>query len=230
MVNDFVIKHKTGLRIVTLFIGGPIIIGLIIHALEVNSYLKFYDINQDISNGATLIVEIGIGVIIALSILIYSKDQQDKVTEILAEQDKQYKEIQQDVAEKLIRKLEFVQRNLEQSLKLDKKWKETKNVNFRNSLASNYDLCYNQANLELNLIDLMKIFNVDIARKYWKFLVKLGIKSDMFFFSRDNTFFPADNQKEKSEKEYLRFVDYINECLKICNELTGSLKELLPKK
>lgn len=186
--------------------------------------------NNDISNWATIIIEIGIGIILAISLFIYSKVQQDNTNRVLKDQDKQYKEIQQDVAKTLIGRLESVQRNLEHSSTLDKKWKDTEKVNFRNSLASEYDLCHTQANLELNLIDYMRIFNVALARNYWLLLRKLGIKSDLFFFSRDNTFFPVGTEKEKSEQEYLRFIDHINECLKICNELKESLEELLPEK
>ncbi|MCH7560605.1 MAG: hypothetical protein IIC67_04415 [Thaumarchaeota archaeon] len=68
------IMDRIGILVISTSIGIVIVIIMVVASTEFNIIEK-----NDISNWVTLIVEIGIGVIISMSILIYSRHHDDKI-------------------------------------------------------------------------------------------------------------------------------------------------------
>ena len=210
-----------------------IIIGLFIVMVSV-IIVNLSKFQLEFNTSAPLVVEIAFGVIITLIVFRTTKLSEWKnketlktIEKVIEDQDKQYKDIQQDVARSLLGRLGPAKKSLDHSLSLEKKWNDSRNYNFKNSVGSNFDRCHSLANLELNLIDYMKIFGVPIARRYWELLGKFKIKSDEFLYTQGVPSFVVE--EEEPDEEYVRFIEHVNDCLTICNELIESLEKLIPK-
>jgi len=87
MTEKWIVKHKTHVSSVLLFTIGPALIYAILSLFSNYYGWSIHEEDWDVSNWATLIVEIGIGVILALSIWIYSDAQTRRMSYILEKQE-----------------------------------------------------------------------------------------------------------------------------------------------
>ncbi|MEO9307002.1 MAG: hypothetical protein ABI342_01670 [Nitrososphaera sp.] len=140
--------------------------------------------NGDLSSYVSLIVGSGIGLFIALTVLIYSDYNHKTVSDFIKKQSEIDVEIRIDVANLLNSKLEVVISTLKRSLALYEKWSiETdleKKKNFRKSMASEYNQCPKILNLQIGVLELMRIFGKDVAKHYQTVLRKISISVDEY--------------------------------------------------
>ena len=101
--ENYKIINKIGLVVLL------VIFGIVITIFAINNMFNtsLRDTNGDISNWTTLIVEIGIGIIIGLTIFIYSDGEQKKTKYILEEQVKKSKKRNEYVIKQIRYKFSF---------------------------------------------------------------------------------------------------------------------------
>jgi signal transduction histidine kinase len=121
------------------------------------------------------------------------------------------KEIQEDVANLLNSRLGNVIAQLEDgSLSQFEKWKsETTNLqkkdNFKKNCISEYDRCFGLLNIQIELLELMRILGRDTSRQYQSLLSKLSISSNLYDVDIDDCM-PA-------------FIEHVKKCLSECKDL-----------
>ena len=173
------------------------------------------------SGVCTIIAFLG-GVAIATSIYFRQKSEQveiknliSRVEQISSRQEEVSQEVREDVAHGLSGKLEVVILNLAQCIHLfelrDQETDPTKRINFMHSMANEYDRCFGILNLEINIIELMRIFGRATARQYWTLLNHLGIHSSIYI---------------QSDDDLQSFIWHVNECLGLCLELNDVILPL----
>lgn len=173
----------------------------------------------------TIVIEIGIGVTIAVVIWAYSTIQQNRMRKLVNDIKKTVKkeeenkeEIRQDISFILNRRLDTTMRALKRSLSLsDSYQKESdseKKQEYWLSMFRNFDHSHERLDLKLDLLKLMEIYGRAIARQYWDLLNNLQITSSMFFFGQD----------EKDELS--AFVSHIKDCLSGSENLKKIIKPL----
>lgn len=129
------------------------------------------------------------------------------------------KGITEDISYHMNGKLDVIIRSLTHSLKMYKNFKDNKDgkkENWLEAMKSAYDRCYPQLNFQVNLLEMMKILGTPSARKYWRLLGKLQLKSEFW--------------GDILAYEFTDFSDHIQECLEEAKLLQESLKSMLPKK
>jgi len=159
----------------------------------------------DLLNATTLVLEIGFATMITWTVYILSKKwnkENEKITQevktITSNLEKLTKEVQKTVNEEatirdeirgdvsfiLDRKLNMTIRSLEQSKKMYANLLKESDQNqaniWRNNMKQDYDMAYARLNLELGLLELMKIFGASLSRKYWLLLTRLNIHLEMY--------------------------------------------------
>lgn len=131
-----------------------------------------------------------------------------KVEQISNRQNEVAQEIREDVSHGLTTKLELVILNLDQCIHLfelrNQETDPTLRLNFMRSMTDEYDRCYGFLNLEINLIELMRIFGRATARQYWTLVSFLGINSNIYV---------------QSDDDLQSFIGHVNECLGRCLDL-----------
>lgn len=220
--SEHAIKHIK--RLVFGFVAIAIVVGIVIQVIIDNT--------NDLLNTTTLAAEIIFGIFISLVVYIYSKRQHDenqKMTEkvenlmdeihkTVREEAKIRKEIAEDIAYHMNGKLDLITKTLTHSLQMYENYQNSKNgenENWLNAMKNSHDRCYTQLNFQLNLIEMMKIFGASPARKYWRLLGMLQIKSD---FWGDGFSFDAND-----------FSIHIKQCLNESNTLKVAIKSFLPE-
>lgn len=155
------------------------------------------------------------GVVIAVAIHNRQKEKQDEITTIISKvegiatkQDETAQEIKEDLSLGLNSKLELVILNLQQCIDLfelrNQETNPVKKVNFMRSMLDEYNRCYGFLNLELNLIELMRIFGRITARQYWSLL--------SYFAIHYNIYVEVDDDLQS-------FMWHVNDCLGRCLDL-----------
>jgi len=173
----------------------------------------------------TIVIEIGIGVTIALVIWAYSTMQQNTmrklvndIKKIVKKEDENKEEIKQDVSLLLNRRLHTTIRALKRSLGMYENYsKESdpeKKQNYWKIFLNNYDHAHERLDLKLDLLKLMEIYGRATARQYWELLSDLQITSNNFFFGMD----------EKDEES--AFASHITDCLKKSENLKKIIEPL----
>lgn len=173
----------------------------------------------------TIIIEIGIGVTIAVVIWAYSTMQQNKmgklvkdIKKIIKKEEKNKEEIRQDISLILNRRLDTTMRALKRSLSLHESYQQEKDAekkqNYWVSMLSNFDNSHERLDLKLDLLKLMEIYGRATARQYWNLLNDLQMTSNVFFFGQD-------------EKEELSaYISHVKDCLKHSENLKKVIEPL----
>lgn len=173
----------------------------------------------------TIVIEIGIGVTIAVVIWAYSTIQQNRMRELVSDIKKTVKkeegnkeEIRQDISLILNRRLDTTMRAVKRSLRLSESYQKESNSEKKQwqweSMLSAFDHSHERLDLKLDLLKLMEIYGRATARQYWNLLNNLQLTSDMFFFGHD----------EKDELS--AFVSHIKDCLNDSENLKKVIEPL----
>ena len=191
----------------------------------------------DFKNWVTMVVTLVIPIGVAIGLWYYSNkqnqimhkessEQQTKISNLTneihnftIEESMVRKEIQQDISYHMDSKLDLIIRTLTHSLKMHKNYQEDKNGkkdNWLLAMKDSYDRCYSLLDFQLNLLQMMKIFGTSPARKYWRLLGKLQLKSKFWY--------------DILSYDFTDFSKHIEECLEEGKTLKEVIKPFLPKK
>lgn len=220
--SEHAIKHIK--RLVFGFVAVAIAVGIAIQVIIDNT--------TDLLNTTTLAAEVIFGIFISLVVYIYSKrqhdenqkmiekmeDLMDEIHKTVRDEAKIRQEIAEDIAYHMNGKLDVIVKTLTHSLQMYENYqnnKNGKNENWLNAMKNFHDRCHTQLDFPLNLIEMMKIFGASPARKYWRLLGMLQLKSD--FWGDDFSFDVND------------FSVHIKQCLNESNTLKEAIKSFLPK-
>lgn len=188
-------------------------LGWNINETRADSY-NYYIWSLWASGICTVIAFLG-GLAIAITIYFRQKDDQDEVKNLIStveqisnKQNEVAQEIKEDISHGLTAKLELVILNLDQCIHFfelrNQETDPTRRANFMRSMTDEYDRCYGFLNLEINLIELMRIFGRATARQYWALISFLGINSNIYV---------------QSDDDLQSFIWHVNECLGRCLDL-----------
>lgn len=197
-------------------------------------------VKHDVYTGSALTVEIGMGIVIAWIVFIYSKkwDKENKkvtadikmltenlkqitddVRQTVIEESAIRKEMVSDMSFYLDRNLNRVILELNESLQMYDNYKNNKDGRSEYWMVQTkewYSRAHHSLDFKIGLLDLMKIFGVNISRKYWDLFTDLQITSSIY--------------KDVEIKNMYEFAGLISNALDKAKELKNIIEPYLHQK